>query len=89
MEHSAHDYAAHLPRQLLPLIHDYAGDDAMGDREETLKSLATSFFTMQEKPTRIAFNNVTEVLALAREQGFPDGQLNKFLAELQRLLTEH
>ena len=75
-----------LPEQVLPLIQGYASDE---DKFETLKSLATRYMRSREKPTRIAFNSVSETLAVAREQGFADPEINSFLAELEIYLREH
>jgi len=79
-----------LSEQLLPLIQDYAaGDDVESGRMETLQSLAASYLQVKEKPTRLAFNSVSEVLSAARDLGFSDPELNKFLSALERLLQGH
>lgn len=78
-----------MPEPLMTLIHDFAGNDALGDRQQALAALADSYLHSLEKPTRLAFNNVTSLLGEARELGFADPDLNQFLLELKRLLQHH
>lgn len=82
-------HSHYLPEAILPLIHDFAGNDTLGDREQALKALADSYLTSLEKPTRLAFSSITEILGEARELGFADPELNRFLLELKRLLQKH
>ncbi|MDE3016943.1 MAG: hypothetical protein KGI29_08520, partial [Pseudomonadota bacterium] len=79
----------YLPEQVLPLIHNFAGDDTLGDRRQALKLLAGSYLHSLEKPTRLAFSSITEMLGEARELGFSDPEINRFLLDLKRLLQPH
>ena len=88
-EFMGHFDVAILPEQLLPLILDYAGCDVESGRMETLQALAASYLQIKEKPTRLAFNGVSDVLSMARDQGFSDPEINKFLYALDHLLRGH
>ncbi len=87
MQHYQKYNQTFFPAQLLPLIQDYAGDDQ--DDLEILKALASSIVLSRKQPTRLAFMSVSEVLSTARQEGFADPEINRFLAALEAYLNAH
>lgn len=70
----------------MPIIRDCMGSNLYDYQIETLKAVAMNYLLLRQKPTRIVFHTVSDVLGIAKEQGIHDQDMNKFLLGLEKLL---